>query len=226
MFRTTLRAGVGALAVAVSLALVVPSAQAAPTPTPTPAPAPTASAAPDVQARATRTKHVDVTLSASQSEKVLRASLVMNHSNSGHLDWAAAKKYFDDHTTWRDDFAAGAVGAGATLDNAAQSTKDRLKKRWNDMYVSPARTPLAKRGGTNCTGVTKDVKYTKDRGRSESWYDSCDTNAMINHYKTCTAMMAFAAIAALNYWAAIPEPLRSPASSTRATSRPRRRTPT
>jgi hypothetical protein len=188
----------------VSLAPVVPSAQAAPTPSPTCSPAPTASAAPDVQAKATRTKQIDTTLSTSQSEKVLRASLVMDHSDSGHLDWAPAKKYFGDHTTWCDDFAAGAVGAGATLDDAADSTRTRPRQRWNDMGVDPARTPLAKRGGTNCTGVTKDVKYTKDRGRSESWYDSCDTNTMIGHYKSCTGIMAFAGIAAANYWTLIP----------------------
>lgn len=202
--RSILRTGLGALVVTASLALVAPFAQASPTPSPAPTSSP--AAAPDVQAKAVRTKHIDVTLSRRQSEKVLRSSLVMNHSRSGHLDWAAAKKYFGDHTTWRDDFAAGAVGAGATLDNAAQSTKDRLRTRWNDMYISPARTPLTAQrgGGTNCTGVTKDVKYTKDRGRSESWFDSCDTNAMINHYKSCTAITAFAAIITANYWAVIP----------------------
>lgn len=195
MIRSTLRAGLGALVVAVSVALMSTSAQASPTPSPTPAPT--------VEARATSgSTHLDFTTSGTTGEKMLRAAQVMKNSGNRkdrHMDWGDAKKYFGDHTTWRDDFAAGYIGGGGYLDNAAQSTKDRLKQRWADL--SSARLPA---GGTNCQGSSKDVPYSSSSGRSEAWYNSCDTNTLIYRWGKCTAAMGFATARVKGWAAAIP----------------------
>jgi hypothetical protein len=123
----------------------------------------------------------------------------------GHLDWSDAKKYFGDHTTWRDDFAAGFQASGGTLDNAAASTKSRLKTRWNDA-ADPAvvRSDAQKKGGTNCTGVTKGVPYSGSTKRSENWYDSCDTNVIIERYSFCTLVSGYAIGKLKGYLNAIP----------------------
>ena len=197
--QTTLRAGLGAFVVAVSLALVAPAAQAAPPPTPTPQAE--AKERPGIQ-------RLDFKTTGTTGEKALRAALVMKNSKDKkdrHMDWRAAKKYFDKHTTWRDDFAAGYIGAGGELDNAAASTKKRLKKRYDDKMSALAKIadPSA-RGGTNCQGVTKDVKYSKKTERSEVWLDSCDTNDLIVRWGGCSLAMGWVTGRLKGWYQAIP----------------------
>lgn len=203
--RSTLRVGLGALVVSVSLALVVPPAHAAPPPTPGPA----AAARPLPVGGSSGTTHFDFTTTGTTAEKALRAALVMKNSKDRkkrHLDWRAAKKYFGEHTTWRDDFAAGYVGAGGTLDHAATSTKTRLKKRYNDKMSSLARIALSpqQRGGTNCTGTTKDVEYSRSTGRSETWLNSCDTNTLIAQWSSCSLALGWVTGRVKGWYSAIP----------------------
>lgn len=181
---------------------------AAASPTPPPAPAPTTQAAPaHPRAQAPAGKKIySFTTKGNVGEKITVTSKVWKKAGQkkGHLDWRAAKKYFGKHTTWRDDFAAGAQGGGANLDHASKATKKRLKKRWDAMGSSPLRTTdsAQRGGGTNCTGTSKSVKWNGKR--SENWYDSCDTNVLLRKWGACTGAMGFAAFAAPSYWATVP----------------------
>lgn len=71
-------------------------------------------------------------------------------------------------------------------------------KRYRDAGVSPLRT-TQRGGGTNCTGTTKNVKW--DGKRSETWFDSCDTNLLIQKWSTCGIAVGLATFAAPGYWA-------------------------
>ena len=190
---------------AVSLAFVAAYPATA---SPTPSPTPTTTAQPQKQASSVSGEHVySFTTKGNVGEKITVTSKVWQKAGQkkGRFDWRAAKKYFGKHTTWRDDFAAGAQAGGATLDHASKSTKKRLRDRWNDMSSASAKIPLKAKaggGGTNCKGVSKTVKWNGTR--SEDWYDSCDTNTLKNHWYYCTGAMGFATFASPSFWKAIP----------------------
>ena len=196
MFRPVLRALIAALVVLLSVSLLSPAAQAGPK-------------QPMPQGGSDGKTVYKVTTQGNVGEKMTVTSKALHKAGkkgSRHLDWRKLKKYFGKHTTWRDDFSAGYQAAGGTLDHASKSTKKRLKDRWTYLGLDPARAAsrpmMPEAPGTNCTGVTKEVKW--DGNRSESWFNSCDTNVILARWAGCTGVMGWITARVKGWYQAVP----------------------
>lgn len=123
--------------------------------------------------------------------KVQKAAVYHSHH---HLDYAKAIKAVGGTRTkakYRRQYAAGFWFSGGKLYHISHAERLLVKKYIPKTGPSTASAnlisgPVMNSGGTNCTGVNKEVVYdNRDNGQGgryiwvKSWYDSCRTRNIV-----------------------------------------------